>query len=144
MILFSCDIIALKGVLKMKTSNLQLKETKHSYYCNETNYYVDGYNNYGRSEYDNWKDFKEEWLICHDKLDDDYNHVFRFDILEKRNEEDELTGEFELWLFFILQRKGIYRPVWIKNIKKDDMTDIEDFLKDRWQYLKNQWTEFSE
>ena len=118
---------------------MKLQKTSHSYYCSENNYYVNGHENFGRSEYDTWSDFKDEWLLSNDILDDDYNHVFRFDILEK----DEDSGEFELWLFFILQRKGIYRPVWIKNIEEEDMKEIEQFLKDRWNYLKNQWEEVS-
>lgn len=127
---------------------MELKGTNHSYYCSETNYYVDGRvgHNHGRCEYNSWNDFKDEWLVTIDgkqQLDDDYNHVFRFDIVEKRDmETDEPIGKYELWLFFILQRKGIYRPVQIKEIAKEDMPDIEKFLKDRWDYLKNQWNEF--
>ncbi len=124
-------------------SNMDLKETNHSYYCSESNYYINGYSNYGRSEYDTWDDFEVDWCLCDGRLDDDYNHVFRFDITKKLGEDDEPTGEFQLWLFFILQRKGIYRPVWIKNIKQEDMPDIEQFLRLRWEYLKNQWSEFS-
>lgn len=118
---------------------MKLQKTNHSYYCSDSNYYVDGHSNFGLCEYDTWNDFKDDWLLPNNALDDDYNHVFRFDILEK----DEDSGEFELWLFFILQRKGIYRPVWIKNIEEKDMEEIEQFLKDRWNYLKKQWEEIS-
>ena len=72
-------------------------------------------------------------------LEDDYNHLFRFDILES----EETHGRFELFLFFILQRKGIFRPVWIHSITKDNLAEIETFLSQRWQYLKSQWREFS-
>jgi hypothetical protein len=129
---------------------LELRETKHSYYCSPNNYYVGNFNgeNHGRCEYDTWPEFKKEWLSEREdesRLDDDYNHVFRFDILEKRDSEtDKPIGRYSLWLFFILQRKGIYRPVRVKEITKEDMAEIEQFLKDRWQYLKNQWIEFSE
>ena len=42
---------------------MELKETNHSYYFSESNYYVGGQNgeNYGRSDYDTWEDFMEEW-----------------------------------------------------------------------------------
>ena len=119
---------------------LKLKETNHSYYCSESNFYVNGYQNFGRCEYESWNSFKEEWLNPEDLLDDDLNHVFRFDIT--KNEKN--PEKYDLWLFFILQRKGIYRPVWIKNITSDDISDIEDFLKDRWEYMKNQWVEVLE
>lgn len=128
---------------------MELKETNHSYYCSGNNYYVNGRdgNNHGRCDYDSWNDFKEDWMVKVDnkqELDDDYNHIFRFDIVEKRDEEtDESTGQYELWLFFIQQRKGNYVPVRIKELAKENIPDIEKFLKDRWDYLKKQWIEFS-
>ena len=123
---------------------MELKSTSHSYYCSDTNYYVSGNENHGLCEYEDWKSFKEDWLDNTLTIDDDYNHCFRFDIKEIKDDEEEPTGNFELWLFFILQRKGIYRPVWIRNITKEDMPEIEAFLKERWNYLKQQWAEFSE
>lgn len=121
---------------------MKLKATDHSYYCSATNYYVGNHSgkNFGRSEYDSWADFKEDW----EGSDEDYNHVFRFDINESMNPDtDEPTGRYEMWLFFMLQRKGIYRPVWIKDITEEDMPEIDAYLKDKWEYLKNQWAEFS-
>lgn len=119
--------------------SLELKATDHSYYCSESNYYVGGRDNYGRCDYDSWTDFNQEWLDPGDLIDDDYNHVFRFDITRS----EEISGRFDLWLFFILQRKGIYRPVRVKNITQGDIPEIKIFLKDRWEYMKNQWKEFS-
>jgi len=116
---------------------LKFQETNHAYYCSDNNYYVDGKgsNNHGRCEYDTWEEFKEEWLDP--ELDDDYNHVFRFDITKSYD------GQLELWLSFTLQRKGIYRPVWIKEIKETEMEEINEFLKKRWEYMTSQWEEFS-
>lgn len=122
---------------------MKLQKTNHSYYCSESNYYVDGYSNYGRSEYDTWNEFKEDWLVSNNTLDDDYNHMFRFDINELEDQDEQPNGKFELWLFFILQRKGIFRPVWIREIAEEDMKEIEVFLKERWNYLKKQWEEVS-
>lgn len=119
---------------------LELKATDHSYYCSESKYYVNGCYNYGRCDYETWADFKDEWLDPGDLLNDDLNHVFRFDITES----EETPGTFALWLFFILQRKGIYRPVWVKHITAEDIPEIEEFLKDRWEYLKKQWEEISD
>lgn len=118
---------------------LELKNTSHRYYCSNTNYYVDGRENHGRCDYDTWADFKEEWLDKGVSIDDDYNHLFRFDIYDT----DDNPGHFSMELFFILQRKGIFRPVFIREITKEDMEEIEIFLKGRWEYLKNQWREFS-
>lgn len=118
---------------------LELKATDHSYYCSESNYYVSGYENHGRCDYETWADFKEEWLDPDDSLDDDYNHVFRFDI----KESEENPGTFSLWLFFMLQRKGIFRPVRVKHIFAEDIPEIDNFLQDRWEYMKGQWKEIS-
>lgn len=125
---------------------MELKATNHHYYSSESNYYVGNANgdNQGRCDYETWEEFKEEWLDDGKSIDDDYNHCFRFDILEKRDDmTDEPIGGYSLWLFFILQRKGIYRPVHIETITEDNMSEIEAFLKDRWEYLKDQWSEIN-
>ena len=54
--------------------DMKLQKTNHSYYCSDSNYYVDGYSNFGKSEYDTWSEFKEEWLLNDRDLEDDYNH----------------------------------------------------------------------
>lgn len=118
---------------------LELKSTNHNYYCSESNYYAGGHENFGRNDYDNWEAFKEEWL-WDGKIDDDLNHLFRFDILEN----EDTPGHFTLLLFFILQRKGIFRPVRIESITEQDLPEIEAFLKSRWEYMKRQWEEFSQ
>ena len=127
---------------------MELQGTNHSYYCSENNYYVGNSKgeNFGRCEYETWKDFRDEWLRPDgESIDIDYNLCFRFDIIQKRDPDtdDSLDG-FELWLFFILQRKGIYRPVWIKNIYEKDMPYIYNFLKMQFEYMENQWKEIAE
>lgn len=121
---------------------MQLQETYHSYYCNESNYYVGNRcgENFGRSEYNTWADFKEGWLYSDGvNINIDYNLCFRFDI--KQNPE---ANGYELWLFFMLQRKGIYRPVLIKHLEEKDMPNVEQFLKMQWEYIQNQWKEIAE
>lgn len=112
---------------------MNLKETNHSYYCSEGNYFK---RDASPATFETWRDFAEEWNIS--KHDDDYNHIFRFDILKKENED-----KFELYLFFIKQRKGIFMAVIINQITESDMPKIEQFLRERWEYLKAQWEEFS-
>jgi hypothetical protein len=123
---------------------LELKETSHSYYCSESNYYVNGHSNFGRSDYEDFKSFIDDWSISDGVIDWDYNLCFRYDIKQKHDSEtDEPIDGFELWLFFILQRKGIYRPVCIKNLKQEDMHHLEMLLNSQWEYMKRQWVEFS-
>lgn len=124
---------------------MELRPTDHRYYCSNSNYYVDGYQNFGRCDYDTWKDFIDEWCVSvingkPIEFDDDLNHLFRFDICER----DEHSGEFSLHMFFILQRKGIFRPVIVRKITEADIPEIEKFLRSRWEYLKGQWSEFSD
>ena len=123
---------------------LELKETDHSYYCSDSNYYVGNYNgeNWGRVEYETWEDFKDEWLGDDLRIDRDYNLCFRYDITRGRDvDTDELLDEYHLYLYFILQRKGIFRPVFIKRITKNDLGEIEIFLKNMWDYHRSQWEE---
>ncbi|WP_024294983.1 hypothetical protein [Lacrimispora indolis] len=127
---------------------MKLQATEHSYYCSESNHYVGNQHgeNFGRCEYDTWADFQEEWLDSDGvSIDIDYNLCFRFDIEQKHNPDtDEPIAEFELWLFFMLQRKGIYRPVWIKHIDEKDMPGIKGFLEKQWHYIQYQWNELIE
>lgn len=127
---------------------MKLQATEHSYYCSESNHYVGNQHgeNFGRCEYDTWADFQEEWLDSDGvSIDMDYNLCFRYDIKQRRNlDTDEPIAEFELWLFFMLQRKGIYRPVWIKHIEEKDMPGIKGFLEKQWHYIQNQWNELIE
>lgn len=121
---------------------MELKETNHSYYFSESNYYVGGQNgeNYGRSDYDTWEDFMEEWRT-HDK---DMNFLVRYDIYQKEDEEENKIDEYRMEILYILQRKGIYRPVHINNITKNDMNEITEFLKSYWEHMKTYWVEIME
>jgi hypothetical protein len=112
---------------------LELKETNHSYYCSESNYY----SNEAYDEFDTWEDFKFGWLDKDLTLDHDLNLCFRYDVLKYED-------KFELDLFFIQQRKGIFYPVVIKSITEEDLSEINTFLKSAWEYHKNQWAEINE
>ncbi|MGG2091294.1 hypothetical protein AB1283_00825 [Bacillus sp. S13(2024)] len=126
---------------------MKLKATNHSYYCSDSNYYIgNSYGeNFGRCVYETWRDFKEAWLNEDLTIDHDYNHCFRFDINPHRDYETdkEIEGKFSLDLYFMLQRKGIFRPVHIKEIAESDMPEIEKYLSACWNYIKGQWEEFS-
>lgn len=122
---------------------IKLEKTNHSFYCNDSNYYVNGLNNFGLAEYDSWSEFKEDWLLDDLTIDHDYNHCFRFDIKEKYDHEtdSEISGEYSLHLYFMLQRKGNFVPVRINTIVEDEMNEVNIYLKQCWEYLKKQWVE---
>lgn len=131
---------------------MELHATDHEYYCSDTNYYVGNRNgeNYGLCEYDSWQEFCENWMPWNKsdgtdpEIDWDYNLLFRFDINQKEDDEGNKLDEYFLNLFFILQRKGIFRPVIVHSIKKEDMPYIEKTLKSAWNYLSDLWKEFHE
>ena len=76
---------------------MKLTETKHSYYCSESNYY----SSEGACEYGTWGDFKDEWGI--DNIDHDLNFLFRFDIGKHDDDYgDDLAGKYYMQLFIML------------------------------------------
>ena len=111
----------------MKT--LKFEETKHSYYCNDENYYQNI-----SQDFKSWEEFKEEWEI--ETLDIDMNFVFRFDITNNENHKTKKR----LDLFFMQQRKGIFLPVRVM-IKEKDMQEVSGFLNNHFEYFKNLWKE---
>lgn len=112
--------------------------TDHHYYCHTNNYY----SNDGAMDFCCFDDFEGEWMG--DDLDIDYNLVFRFDIKEKYDDEDNIIkGKFRAEIFFILQRKGIFRPVTVDNITRKEAKKIIKWLQPHWDYLKDIWSPLS-
>lgn len=76
-----------------------LWEAKHPYYCNEGNFFANGY----YTRHDSWAEFYE----CMGDSDVDLNLLFRWDW--KRYEADESGPAYEAFqAFFIGQRKGLF------------------------------------
>ena len=119
---------------------MELKATNHSYYCNDENYFRET-----QRKLETWQDFKDDWLGEGIEIDHDFNHCFRFDIkpLVDSETDEEYGDRFSLYLYIMVQRKGAFVPVEIKEIKKEDMKEIEEYLSQCWSYLKGQWSEFS-
>lgn len=118
-----------------------LKETKHDYQnCLVGNYYD---KNCGAT-FNSWEEFKKEHYGFFDatknnNFDDTYNYVFRYDIY--KNNDDLYTLE----LCIMLQRKGVYNHLYIKNIDEKLLnTEIKEWLKKRHDYIKELWKEIDE
>lgn len=124
---------------------LELKATDRRGNCSDTNWHVDGFKNFGQKKYDDWLEFKEAFgLIESFDLSHDYAHCFRFDIKEELDTEtDEPTGNLGLFLYMVIQEKGDFIPVHIKQIVQEDMGEVQEYLESCWRYLQGQWTEFS-
>lgn len=111
-----------------------MKETKHDYQgCLMGNYY----DSKCTGTYSSWDKFKSEhWGFCNDGFDDTYNFVFRYDIHKQKDEN------YKLELCMMLQRKGIYTHIYIENITQDELdTEVKEWLKGRYEYIKNLWVE---
>lgn len=117
--------------------------------------------------FDNWESFKKEFPLQFF----DHNLIYRFDFYEltKLHKDEEglwhkilLDGrldeveEYEqflisergfveginLQLSMIQQRKGNFLPIFISNIQKDELDDIEKYLKKHFDYILSIWKPF--
>lgn len=114
-----------------------LWEAKHSYYCNEGNYFA---NESVGSEYKSFADFLEEW----GGADKDYNLLFRWDWIENDDEDapawngDVNYRNGKLKLFYMGQRKGkfIYSVV---EVCRADEPAVIAFLTSHWEHMRALW-----
>lgn len=104
-----------------------LWEVEHAYYCNEENYYA-GSKTVG--EFNSWESF----LADEGDADLDYNLVFRWDW-----DKTEKT----LKLFFMGQRKGLFRTAIIRGMHPDEEASVRQYLETRWKHLSDLWAPIS-
>ncbi len=111
---------------------LELKNYNHNYYCSDTNYY----SRKADIDYCCFEDYWDEW---HD-ADQDYNLIFRWDIYKNEDEDDDCDyGEYYLMVHYMLQRKGKFVPITVKNLKKRDLPRLQKILSANWEYIKEIW-----
>lgn len=106
-----------------------LWEIKHSYYCNESNYFQNGC----CTEYESFADFLEEYT----NIDLDYNLLFRWD-WNKSDEEDGHKEYDLLYLFWMQQRKGKYVSTIIKVTESDEAA-VRAYLQRAFNHLSALW-----
>lgn len=112
-----------------------MKETKHDY---QNCYTGNPYDSKCNGEYQNWEDFKNNFAGFTDKnnfkeYDDTYHFIFRYDINKTKN-------GYELELCIMLQRKGIFLNIWIKDINDNIYNlEIKEWLEDRKKYINQLW-----
>ena len=121
---------------------MRSEETNHGYPCS-LHRFCDCNDKGDAIEFENWKEYKQEVLESPHKFDINLNLCFRFDLEKKLDENEEETDEYELYLFFMKQRLGLYTPIIINYVTEEDIPEIEGFLKQHWEYLKGLWKEFS-
>lgn len=117
-----------------------LWEICHPYYCSTENYFKNGCG----SMYDTWDDFFE----AEGNADLDYNLAFRWDWEDpdpetqaealRRNEEDPYYRGADLHMFFMEQRRGLYRHVSVKVCRADEDA-VRAYLAPRLARLLELW-----
>jgi len=131
-----------------------LWEREHPYYCSESEYHTGdhpeiGQVNFGRDDFESWADFFANWGFS----DPDMNLVFRWDwhtkaqrekdcgyddyTEEEKAEEGEIEGDL-LEVFFVLQRKGLFRPCHIK-VTAEDEPAVREWLATRSKTILSFW-----
>lgn len=111
----------------------------HPYYASQSNYY----SNEAAKSYETWEEFYKEWGNSAVHL----NLVYRWDIAEKNEDngyenDDYGHGTFYMELFIIQQRKGIYTPIHIDELKEGDVPQIMSFLQRHYIELMKMWDPF--
>lgn len=116
-----------------------LWESQHAYYCNEGNFFAD---TSCESYYHSFADFMSE----EGGSDMSYNLLFRWDWTEEDDESGESTYNGDdtyrngkLKLFWVGQRKGVYRWSIIEVCRADESAVIE-FLRPRLAHLLSLWS----
>jgi hypothetical protein len=117
-----------------------LWECKHAYCCAESNYYAPG----REQPFTSHKSFADFFAEEGDS-DKDYNLLFRWDWEEMDPETgesnyngDDYYRNGRLLLFFMGQRKGLYRWVEVEVCRADEPMVIE-YLTPRLRYLQELW-----
>ena len=124
----------------LRRSTVSKLAIEHPYYCSDSNYY----SNEPSQRYKTVNDFLEAWN-SHLKDDSliDMNLIFRFDVHQNRDDNDDLTDGYWAEVFIIQQRKGIFVPINIEKYESSDDEKFEDVLKRHWIKLKELWNPIS-
>ena len=118
-----------------------LWECEHSYYCEEANYFASLSDKTIR-EFKSFSAFLSE----EGDADKDRNLLFRWDWTEDDGEGDNQCSyngddyyrNGKLSLFFMGQRKGLYRSVMVEVCRSDEANVIK-YLAPRWQHMQELW-----
>lgn len=114
----------------------RLWEVTHEYYCEEVNYY----NANTTQHFESWEDFFDETS----DEDMDYNLVFRFDWHEGDDYDlpdysgDDTQRCAKLWLFYMNQRKGLFRSVSV-DVCRNDEPAVVAWLQPRFKHMMKLW-----
>ena len=123
----------------------RLWDIEHPYYCNEGNHFASS--NDCHAHYGRWQDFVAE----QGDGDLDMNLVFRWDWEAPRSDGrdtpivwqgDENYRDCELKLFYMGQRKGLYRWVTV-DVCRSDEPAVREWLSIRFAHMLKLWEPFT-
>lgn len=121
---------------------MHLWEVKHPYYCSDRNYFAPG--DGGGDRFPDWEAFCESWGAppwVEDAVD--MNLVFRWDwhSAERLNEDydSDAYRHDRLELFFIIQRRGHFKPVKIERMDREREPEVRAFLEQHAAKLAELW-----
>ena len=103
----------------------------HSYYCSDNNYY----SNEPAQSFLTATDFLDGF----EDADIDMNLVFRFDIHQDRGGDDNFVDSYSAEVFIIMQRKGIFKPCYIKSITESELDRFVSYLQKHKNHLNEIW-----
>tara|TARA_R100001086_G_scaffold170822_2_gene93344 strand:- start:2871 stop:3221 length:351 start_codon:yes stop_codon:yes gene_type:complete len=104
----------------------------HPYYCSESNFYSNK-PNFNCETMTEFLDAAEDWDV-------DMNLMFRWDI--KKYESEDGDGYYAE-LFFILQRKGIFKPCSVEQVTEEELPRFLEFAKKHWSKMQEIWQPIS-
>lgn len=114
----------------------RLWEVTHEYYCEETNWF----SNDTKMHFECWEDFFEETK----EEDPDLNLLFRFDWHEGDDYDlPDYSGDnkqrcAKLRLFYMNQRKGMFRSVSV-DVCRNDEPAVKAWLQPRFEHMMKLW-----
>jgi len=115
-------------------SILQKLAVEHPYYCSDSNYY----SNEASQRFETMTEFLDEW----EGADLDMNLIFRWDI-KPRGDTGAETGRYCAKVFIMLQRKGIFMPVYIAHINEAEAERFETLAQQHWTTIQALWNPIS-
>jgi len=112
--------------------NLKTLAADHPYYASETNFY----SLEASGRYVTVTDFLNEM----EEYDIDMNLVYRWDVREKRDEDDdEPLDIYYAEVFMIHQRKGVYHPIMIDSISEHEVDRFVAYLHRHLEVQNKMW-----